>query len=330
MISKNTALIGSLLAAAVGTAAAPALAGVSISYGLFYQINSRQTTATSADPYLWSVSLRWFGLAGDLTAATVLTPAPVSTPYAMYEAEPGGLLYEIGFTSEAELISAFPTGVYTFDISGGSLGNSTGTATMPDPVQWPSAVPLFDAATLAALPFVDASTPLNLGFNSFTTVADQGDTFLLIVQNSNGAQPVAQSLLMSDTSFVVPAGTLLPNTQYTAALYFSSLALDTSISFGGSRSFSGANYVTTFPLFTGTPPVACSLADVASDSLDTTRNPNGSIGAEDLDAFIAGFIAEDAAISDVASDSLDTTYNPNGSVGAEDLDAFIASFIAGC
>ena len=76
-------------------------------------------------------------------------------------------------------------------------------------------------------------------------------------------------------------------------------------------------------------PGAC-LADVASDSLDTTRNPNASVGSEDLDAFIAGFIAADAGIADVASDSLDTTFNPNGSVGAEDLDAFIAAFVAGC
>jgi len=77
-------------------------------------------------------------------------------------------------------------------------------------------------------------------------------------------------------------------------------------------------------------PQACALADVASDSLDTTRNPNNAVGPEDLDAFIAGFIAENGAIADVASDSLDTVYNPNGAVGPEDLDAFIASFIAGC
>ena len=79
------------------------------------------------------------------------------------------------------------------------------------------------------------------------------------------------------------------------------------------------------------PPVGpdCqSMADVASDGLDTTYSPNGSVGAEDLDAFIAGFIAENAAIADVASDGLDTTRNPNGSVGSEDLDAFIAAFIA--
>jgi len=77
-------------------------------------------------------------------------------------------------------------------------------------------------------------------------------------------------------------------------------------------------------------PTACSMADVASDSLDTTYNPNGSVGPEDLDAFIAGFIANNTSIADVASDSLDTTYNPNGFVGAEDLDAFIAAFILGC
>ena len=78
------------------------------------------------------------------------------------------------------------------------------------------------------------------------------------------------------------------------------------------------------------PPVQVfSLADVATDSLDTARNPNGSVGPEDLDAFISAFIANNAALADVASDSLDTTYNPNGSVGAEDLDAFIAAFIVG-
>jgi len=76
--------------------------------------------------------------------------------------------------------------------------------------------------------------------------------------------------------------------------------------------------------------VASCVADVASDSLDTAYNPNGSLGSEDLDAFITGFIADNAAIADVASDSTDVTYNPNGFVGAEDLDAFISSFIAGC
>jgi len=76
--------------------------------------------------------------------------------------------------------------------------------------------------------------------------------------------------------------------------------------------------------------IPCTLADLASNSSDTARNPNGSLGPEDLDAFIAGFIASNVAIADIASDSLDTTFNPNNSIGPEDLDAFIASFINGC
>jgi len=96
-------------------------------------------------------------------------------------------------------------------------------------------------------------------------------------------------------------------------------------------SSSGIQTVNTFVTLNGQPvPRANCLADVASDSLDTQRNPNGQIGAEDLDAFIAGFISGNGYIADIASDGLDTAYSPNGQVGSEDLDAFIASFVAGC
>jgi len=78
------------------------------------------------------------------------------------------------------------------------------------------------------------------------------------------------------------------------------------------------------------PVVACNLADVASDGLDVVYNPNGTLGPEDLDAFIGAFIEGNVAVADVASDSLDTVRNPNGAVGAEDLDAFIGAFVAGC
>ena len=76
-------------------------------------------------------------------------------------------------------------------------------------------------------------------------------------------------------------------------------------------------------------PTGC-IADCASDSADVVRNPNGSVGPEDLEAFVNGFISENVAIADVASDSADTAFNPNGSVGPEDLEAFVNSFITGC
>ena len=78
------------------------------------------------------------------------------------------------------------------------------------------------------------------------------------------------------------------------------------------------------------PPAPICLADVASDASDVSRTPNSNVGPEDLEAFVNGYIADNAAIADVASDSSDTGYNPNGTVGPEDLEAFINAFIGGC
>jgi len=75
--------------------------------------------------------------------------------------------------------------------------------------------------------------------------------------------------------------------------------------------------------------VNVSLADVASDGLDRTYNPNGSVGPEDIDAFTAAFTDNNLAVADVATDSMDASRNPNGSVGLEDQNAFIAAYIAG-
>ena len=72
------------------------------------------------------------------------------------------------------------------------------------------------------------------------------------------------------------------------------------------------------------------IADVASDSSDLTRTPDFDIGAADLEAFVNGFISENASIADIATDSSDQSYNPNGSVGPEDIEAFVNSFVRGC
>jgi len=85
-----------------------------------------------------------------------------------------------------------------------------------------------------------------------------------------------------------------------------------------------------FDIYWGVFSMQVCIADIASDSLDELRNPNGFVGAEDLDAFIAAFISENVSLADVASDSLDILYNPNGVVGPEDLDAFLAAFVRGC
>ena len=78
------------------------------------------------------------------------------------------------------------------------------------------------------------------------------------------------------------------------------------------------------------PAASCSLADVASDSSDMTYTPNNAVGAEDLEAFVNAYIADNAALADVASDASDAVRTPNKTVGPEDLEAFVNAFIMGC
>jgi len=69
--------------------------------------------------------------------------------------------------------------------------------------------------------------------------------------------------------------------------------------------FNTCGSVTSNPAVINVRTLPCGLADVANDSLDVVYNPSGTIGPEDLDAFIARFIIGNAAIADIASDSLD-------------------------
>ncbi|MEQ8769524.1 MAG: S8 family serine peptidase [Phycisphaerales bacterium] len=61
-----------------------------------------------------------------------------------------------------------------------------------------------------------------------------------------------------------------------------------------------------------TPSAACSFADC---------DANGAINLDDLDCFVAGFLAADLAAADC---------DGNGAVNLDDIDCFVAAFLAGC
>ena len=60
------------------------------------------------------------------------------------------------------------------------------------------------------------------------------------------------------------------------------------------------------------PSAACSFADC---------DANGTINLDDLDCFVAGFLAADLAAADC---------DANGTINLDDLDCFVVSFLAGC
>ena len=68
------------------------------------------------------------------------------------------------------------------------------------------------------------------------------------------------------------------------------------------------------------------LSDNGASFVCIVSNTCGSTSSNSAGLAVATIFC----LADVASDGLDTIYNPNGSVGPEDLDAFIAAFINGC
>jgi len=289
------------------------------------------------------------------TAALVVAPGVTvgtkSLAYTISDAE----LRSGGGNASVVVVAAVttPTGVTpaTAAIPAGSpgapLASLSGSMVANTPQMWKVKIcdpATFSASTVSAANTLDTVLSLfkadgtGIVYNDDTAVAQStidstlvaalpaGDYYLALSVFSNGA------ISLTDTCVNSPdGGRIWTTSPFTGqrAPNGTGAALPI-LGWGGSSTGIGSfNIALTGACVPGAIVSDCqSMADVASDGLDTTYTPNGSVGSEDLDAFIAGFIAENAAIADVASDGLDTVRNPNGSVGAEDLDAFIAAFIA--
>jgi len=82
---------------------------------------------------------------------------------------------------------------------------------------------------------------------------------------------------------------------------------------------------------TGVYTTTLSIANFnAADAGSYTMTVSAACGTTTSNAAVLAVGTVSTCVADVASDSLDTTRNSNGSVGSEDLDAFISAVIAGC
>ena len=126
-------------------------------------------------------------------------------------------------------------------------------------------------------------------------------------------QPIAQAVL-SGSAAVFTAAATSPSGAGTLAYQWRR----NGVNLANVSGVSGA----TSPTLTINP---APLSDNGSAFDCVVTNACGSVRSNPAGLAVISF-----CLADVASDGLDTIYNPNGSVGPEDLDAFIAAFIAGC
>lgn len=170
------------------------------------------------------------------------------------------------------LEAVFPDGTqYIYTIVGGSLGTQAAVLPTVPPRAFVNDVPFLTGTTFNDLQGFDPSQPLTISFNGTSLFPDISKNFSIL--STLGGTVFDVSLNPTDTSLLLPANTLAPNTSYEFELEYveSDLFFDTG--FNGARSFLGFFTQTTGAFTTG------SIIGTTPDSpLFPTPDPNNPDG----------------------------------------------------
>ncbi len=116
----------------------------------------------------------------------------------------------------------YPTGGYTFDLTGGAFGPASFTINYVGDT-YALNPPELTGASYNALQGMNAAAPLTVDFNSFVTTGNPNasDIFFTIVDSSNTVVFDSGSLSSGATSVTIPGSTLMAGQSYTFDLLFS-------------------------------------------------------------------------------------------------------------
>jgi hypothetical protein len=187
-------------------------------------------TGVSATPFYYFGS-RVDQDAGAYNQGSFAYPGPGS-PQA-YTLTSGNTLFNFQTTpisTRAALDTAYPFGTYT-----ASVTNTVSGATNTDTIQYTqtaytSSVPALTPSTYSGLQGLNVTHPFTFNFNAQTPnpLANVSYTFLTLFGPNGTSFAIGSFLSPGTTSVVLPANTLLPNTQYSFDLDFSDRITGTS------------------------------------------------------------------------------------------------------
>jgi hypothetical protein len=203
-------------------------------------------------------------------STTTMPPSPVPE-FVLTEFAPGYWGSSQGFSSLAEMDTTLPPGdTFGFLIEDGSLGSQLALLPIPPANLFATDVPYFTGTTFNQLSDLDPTLPLTLHWNSFTPPPGITDApiFLNVYRVSDGQSEIGTVVSTSVTSFEIPANTLAANTQYVAALDFSSRVVTPD------AGFTNADATLLFDLVT-------ELYFTTSDPLAGDYNRDGTVDAAD-------------------------------------------------
>ncbi|GCL47825.1 PEP-CTERM sorting domain-containing protein [Microcystis aeruginosa] len=170
------------------------------------------------------------------------------------------------------LEAAFPDGTqYIYTIVGGSLGTQAAVLPTVPPRAFVNDVPFLTGTTFNDLQGFDPSQPFTISFNGTSLFPDISKNFSIL--STLGGTVFDVSLNPTDTSLLLPANTLAPNTSYEFELEYveSELLFDTG--FNGAESFLGF-----FTQTTGTFTTGSIIGTTPDSPLFPTPDPNNPDG----------------------------------------------------
>lgn len=221
--SLRTLAAIAMLSSALATSALAQLRETAMFYSRYFE---QVSVDPPGEPFYRATTLRLLTQAeADLDEVTVQLPGPGGGG-SVLSLEQFGVLHTVTRLAidDATLLSDTPEGLYTFQGTGGTFGPLTAEMTRTNDIFWPDQPPAFSEATMNALQNVDVQSDLVLEFNTWDSPqpADQRLGFVVIYSFTSQQAVFFAFPGPTETSVVVPAGTLPEGSQLQLGLYFSS------------------------------------------------------------------------------------------------------------
>jgi methionine-rich copper-binding protein CopC len=173
---------------------------------LYLQTSANPATLESLSPYNVIAEV---SLVSNLTATAASLTLPNSSVSNLANALGDGqtFLAAVSETNAAQLAAAWPNGNYTFKTTGASLP----AVTVAFNITQPNAP---QVANFAAAQAVDSTKPFTLSWNAFSGRVDTNQIFVNIGYDACAGTGFYTNLPGSATSTTIPAGRLLPGSNY--------------------------------------------------------------------------------------------------------------------
>ncbi len=256
-----------IAAAAIALGISPAHAAIQffgVTKGQNFQQTSNAPPTTPSD--LFGFMSLTSSNATDYTAAQVTTndvvPSPIS-PFPLTPIFPGAFTFFNSYSTLSALDTDFPNNaLYTFAISGGTLGSQSSLLLVPPSNRFPSHVPALSGSQYDQLQGMDSTAAFEFNWIGYTPAAGitTPSTFLSITNLSG--DPGASWFISGDnayTSQLLPGGSLLPGATYNLNLTYYSSIIAPDVFFVGADSIV-AYSMSTDLVFTTMVPEPSSLA----------------------------------------------------------------------